>query len=330
MKSHRDILTPQMPEYSERLYVRGTVRWLPYLMYFQPAGHDSPVVRTDRLGFRLSHGSGAHASAGGHVPDGPVNVLAGNSAVFGTGATRDEATLPSRLWTKYAPSRPWLNFGGRSYNATQELLLFTLHRHLVPEVAEIVVFSGFNTLALARLPASQQGENGAFFRCTEFFAKTAELGRPLTRAERRAARQVAEPVPAPAEQLANAAELTLRQLATWRLLAGEARLTFVLQPLAPWVRERPAPQERLLFDELDERSDFTGTYAGIATPEAGRRYADALRTGCASLGVRFLDFNPVLAAALEPDDWVFVDRIHFTDEGHDLVAGLLATELSLT
>lgn len=330
MKSHRDILTPQMAAYSEELYVRGTVRWLPYLMYFQPAGHDSPVVHTDRLGFRFSHGAGEHASAGGRMPDGAVNVLAGNSAVFGTGATRDESTLPSRLWSEHAPSRPWLNFGGRSYNATQELLLFALHRHLLPEVTEIVVFSGFNTLALARLPASRQGENGAFFRCTEFFEKTAELGQPPTRAERRAARQVVEPVPEPTEQITNAADLTLRQLATWRLLAGTARLTFVLQPLAPWVRERPAPQERLLFGELDEQSDFTGTYAGIAAPEAGSRYAEALRAGCASLGVRFLDFNPVLAAAIEPDDWVFVDRIHFTDEGHDLVAGLLATELSLT
>ncbi len=47
------------------------------------------------------------------------------------------------------------------------------------------------------------------------------------------------------------------------------------------------------------------------------------------MGVRYLDSNPVIADAIGKDDWLFVDRIHFTDEGHDLVAGLLARELGL-
>jgi hypothetical protein len=319
LKSQRAILTPHMTEYTERLYEFGTVRWLPYLMYFHPAGYESPVVHTDRLGFRISHGISEHASPGGQMPDGPVNVLAGNSAVFGTGATRDEATLPSRLWTRHAPGRPWLNFGGRAYNATQELLLFLLHRHLLPAIEEIVILSGFNTLALAGLPAVQRGESGAFFYGTDFYAKMAELGAPpraARRAHRRAARP--EPPPDPAARIARAVELTVRHLSSWRLLAGDARLTFVLQPLAPWVRERPAPPEKLLFDELDRESDFSGKHHAIATREAGRDYAAALRAGCVAAGVRFLD------------EWVFVDRIHFTDEGHDLVAELLAVELGLS
>ena len=43
----------------------------------------------------------------------------------------------------------WINFGGRSFNSTQELILFTLHRHLLPPIKEIVLFSGFNDLGLA-------------------------------------------------------------------------------------------------------------------------------------------------------------------------------------
>lgn len=329
MKSQRAILTPHMPEYTERLYIRGTVRWVPYLMYFHPVQHSSGTVNTDRLGFRISHGVDDHASPGGRIPEGPVNVLAGSSVVFGTGATADTATLPSRLWTDHAPGRPWLNFGARAYNATQELLLFTLHRHLVPRVERIVILSGFNNLALARLPRSKQGDHGAFFRCDEYLKKMDEL---MGGGPRNARRLVADDHPAePAQQIDDAAGLTLRHLDTWRLLADAlgARLAFVLQPLAPWVRAEPAPQEKLLFDELDQDFSFTETYRTIATSEAGQRYADALRAGCDKLGVRFLDLNPVLADAAGKHDWLFVDRIHLTDQGYDLVARLLTDQLGL-
>ncbi len=55
--------------------------------------------------------------------------------------------------------------------------------------------------------------------------------------------------------------------------------------------------------------------------------ADRLRRGCKQIKVPFLDFNSVLANAVDPRDWLFVDRIHFNDEGHDLVARLLAEEV---
>jgi lysophospholipase L1-like esterase len=38
----------------------------------------------------------------------------------------------------------------------------------------------------------------------------------------------------------------------------------------------------------------------------------------------------VLADAIGPEDWLFVDRIHFTDDGYDLVARLLADTLDLS
>jgi hypothetical protein len=38
------------------------------------------------------------------------------------------------------------------------MLLFTLYRHLLPEIDEVVVFSGLNDLTLSRLPEWQQGD----------------------------------------------------------------------------------------------------------------------------------------------------------------------------
>jgi hypothetical protein len=341
-----------MLKYEEKFGVRGEIRWLPYLMYFHLPNYSSEVINTDRLGFRISKGAGGQASAGGRVPEGPVRLLVGSSTAFGIGATRDEATIASRLWSRHATKAPWLNFAGRSHNSTQELLLFLLYRHLLPQIEEVVIFSGFNNLGLSRLPRSQQGDHGAFFNCGEYFEKMAQLrylrhrnGSIFDRFGERQSRVAGSEdssVPELAEQIANAAELTVRHLEAWKLLTSAAgtKLSFVLQPMATWVRERPAPQEELLFDELDKidpqgvRSpsgrNFQGMFGGISSMETRRRYSDALQNGCEILGVPFLDLNPVLAEAVGPDDWLFVDRIHFTDGGYNLVSSLLATHLNLT
>lgn len=340
--SHRADLTPQMLQYAEKFDDRGDIRWMPYLMYFHAAGHRSEVVNTDRLGFRFSHGdAGRTAGVGEQLPEGPVRLLAGSSTAFGIGASSDRHTLPSYLWSRHAPSLPWLNFAGRSHNSTQELLLFTLYRHLLPQVDEIVLFSGFNSLGLSRLPESVRGDSGAFFNCNDFYGQMEEL-----RARNRkpsgfglfGSRRPSPPaavdttVPELSEQIDLATELTIRNLDNWRLLADGigAKLTFVMQPLATWVREEPAPEEKLLFQELDALSDFGAVYGDISSMESQARYAKELRSGCERIGVNFVDLNPVLADAIGPKDWIFVDRIHFTDEGHNLVAGLLAQQLGLS
>ncbi|MTE19475.1 Inducer of phenazine A [Streptomyces sp. TRM43335] len=341
--SHRATLTPQMLQYAEKFDDRGDIRWLPYLMYFHAADHRSEVVNTDRLGFRMSHGpDGQVAAPGGPLPEGPVRLLAGSSTAFGIGAGSDRHTLPSALWSRHAPSVPWLNFAGRSHNSAQELLLFTLYRHLLPKVDEIVLFSGFNNLGLSRLPASVRGDHGAFFNCNDFYGQMEELRARHRKASggfgRFGGRRQAAPEPADtavpelAEQIDLASELTLRHLDSWRLLAEGmgAKLTFVLQPLATWVREEPAPQEKLIFEELDRISNFGEVYGDISAMSAREAYSKELQVGCERMGVRYLDLNPVIADAIGKDDWLFVDRIHFTDEGHDLVAGLLARQLGLS
>jgi hypothetical protein len=324
---------------------RAETRWLPYLMYFQRADYHSEVVNTDSLGFRISCGAAGQASVGGTLPPGPLRLLAGSSSAFGIGATSDAATLSSRLWTRYAPSQPWLNFAGRSYNSTQELLLFLLYRHLLPQIEEIVIFGGFNNLALAQLPPAQQGDHGAFFFCGDFFEQMEAVkarhrkeklgfGR---RAERPTTHHVAAdcPIPELPVLISNAVELTARHLEGWRLLAAPtgARISYVLQPLATWWREHPAPQEQLLFDELDRISKlgtFTKLYGTIATAEAGRLYSDALRTACEKQEVHFLDLNPLISDAASEKDWLYVDRAHYTDEGHNVVARLVADGLGLS
>jgi lysophospholipase L1-like esterase len=38
------------------------------------------------------------------------------------------------------------------------------------------------------------------------------------------------------------------------------------------------------------------------------------------MGVGFINISPILTESVKPDQWLFVDRIHFTDDGYDFVA----------
>src|SRR5262245_25133972 len=82
LKSQRGTLTPQMLQYDD-FDDRAETRWLPYLMYLHRADYHCDVVNTDKVGFRISHGVGRTASAGGDVPAQPVRLLAGSSTAFG-------------------------------------------------------------------------------------------------------------------------------------------------------------------------------------------------------------------------------------------------------
>lgn len=345
MKLYRETLTPQMLVYDD-FDDRAETRWLPYLMYYHRANYSSDVINTDRLGFRISHGAKEVGSVGGNMPDGPVRLLAGASSALGIGATSDKATLPSLLWSRYSPQRPWLNFSGRSYNTLQELMLYIIHRHLLPQVEEIVIFSGFNNLALAQLPDSLQMDVGAFFFCGDFIEQMDKLKDRLRQEKAglwRSADKKTDKGPAPAEApvpdaqllISRAVTLAGRHLEMWQQLAGTqgARISYVLQPLSPWWREEPAPPENLLFTELDRISKygtFEKLYGKISTMEVAALYSKALESACAKLGVTFVDLNPVMAQECKPEDWLYVDRAHFTDAGHDLVARLIAEQLSLT
>jgi hypothetical protein len=336
-------LTPQMRDY-DAMKDPGHRNYVPYLMYFHRPNFVSPSVNTDRSGFRISTGpGGVTASAAGNVPPGPVRILAGGSTALGVGATDDSHTLASLLWSRYAPSVPWLNFGSYCFNPTQEVLLLTLYRHLLGDIDEIVIFSGVNAIILARLPEWQQGDHGAFFFCGEYFEKMSELRRAAApgaklfgrRTKATATVSTSDEVHPDAHALIESAtEMTHRQLDIWRRIAGPAtRISYVLQPMTRWMRYDYAPQEQVLFDEYDRMSElgpWDEAYADIASTGFAEAYASALNAACARRGVNFVDLNPVVAELSSAPDWMFVDRVHYNDTGHDIVAKVTAEALQVS
>ncbi|WP_434702460.1 hypothetical protein J3P85_16310 [Pseudomonas sp. Z1-12] len=322
-------MTPQMLDY-DSFANRGRSQYLPYVMSFNAANYESPTINTDKLGFRLAHDRDGRALSAGNLEafaGGPINILVGASPALGYGASSDATTVVSRLAAHDPDEIPWLNFAGHCFNATQELMLFMLHMHRLPKIHRIVVMGGFNTLVMSRLPEFIRGDLPPFYFCGEYYEKFDDIAEehgaelPPTKLPKWPNETTAVP---PVEQtLALATQETLRCLTTWKYLAKSlgAELSFVMQPLATWVRN-PCAEEQILFDELDRISRL-GTwqhlYGDISDASVAEQYADNLATGCHSLKIPFGNLVHDLRAR-PGDEWFFVDRAHFTDLGNDVVA----------
>lgn len=330
-------LTPQMIDY-DQFASRGRSQYLPYVMSFNAANYRSASINTDRLGFRYANDAQGRPLSVGSLDalDMPaVNLLVGASPALGYGASSDTATVVSRLSLHDPDGTPWLNFAGHCFNATQELILFMLHLHRLPKVRRIVVMGGFNTLVMARLPEFIRGELPPFYFCGEHYEKFDEVAEehgaklPTVKLPNWPAETTSAP---PIEQtLARASQDTLNCLANWKRLADslDAKLSFVMQPLATWVR-KPCIEEQKLFDELDRISrlgTWQNLYGDISNATVADQYADTLAMGCNTLGIQFGNLVDDLRAR-PADEWFFVDRAHFTDLGNDVVARAIHSYLN--
>ncbi|WP_299775935.1 GDSL-type esterase/lipase family protein [uncultured Tateyamaria sp.] len=316
-----------MDYYSNEFADGGNVNWLPYMMYFHPFNFRSEVVNTDGSGFRYSTKGDQRYSATDMHGLGSCHLIAGSSTVFGIGASADSHTLASRLSEHDPRGVPWVNFGGRSFNSTQEMILFSLYRHRLPEVESVTILSGFNDLGLARLPKRVRLDNGAFFMCNEFYeAMAAKKQSRFSKwfGEGKLA-EPSENLPSLDEQIDYAVALTLRNLSNWKAMCTQmdAMLTFVLQPLSSWVRPIGCDEEEALFEERERHGGFAEQYGDILSHQTYETYRDRLREGAQAIGVPFTDLTEHLQGKVASDFWLFVDRIHFTNQGHDLVSRIL-------
>ena len=139
----RNRLLPQMVEY-DRV---GDV-WTPYLMKCDTPSISFDSVNTDKWGLRKTVDStGSLVDLDNLDSYEQIGVVLGPSVAFGVGASHDSKTVPSIL--SQSGDTLWLNFGGRAYNSTQEMLKLVLH--MPRKVDRIIVFSGVNNLTLAYL-----------------------------------------------------------------------------------------------------------------------------------------------------------------------------------
>jgi hypothetical protein len=332
------------------------VLW-PFVTITSRPGLSTPVVSTDRRGYRLSRHDGS-VVASDDAPD-DAGFILGGSYVFGVGAADDSGTLPSALWR--LTGKPYVNLGLRKATSTQELVAAL---PFAERSTTFVVCSGMNNFAVARaapldplfgptyldrplrrLLSMPVEELVRLVKAAETGGRVAaisdrDLRRELTRRLRRrlsAAKpsppttdrprgSKQKPEPEPDEVVETAATVQLRDLrALRRLVPDDAEVVFALQPVATHTGKELTDEERELFESLDLMQARTTRWPVVKSllETQWPTYAERLAQGCAELGVAFVDLSRA-----EYSGWCFVDRIHMTERGYELAASFLQESLT--
>lgn len=341
-------IAPQMRDYDNIGHV-----WTPFLMFFHKPDYISSVLNTDSYGFRFSH-----SKSGQYGLVNPIEkkaLLVGGSYVFGVGATHDKYTLSSIMnnLTNYS----WVNFGARSFTSTQELLLFQFFHRKKDNIKKIVIVSGMNNLILHHMTNSLS-EIGTFFFESQFNEKM----NTVMSKKRKLAKTILYPIfknnidyaqtslremlkyiynkPKQSKILPssvfdiknNVLQILARDIFNWRLLskALDIELHYVLQPFAHWIKKEKSIEEIELFNILDKQQP---AFAKLTQQSFGEDmhewFSKELSKICIQNDISYLDLNQELSAMSLDKEWLFVDRVHMTDKGNQMVAKILRDSLFL-
>ena len=345
----RHSLTPQMMEYDS---IGET--WIPYLMYFHRPNYFSKVVNTDFRGFRITHSGNDRIPDFINIENSPVCLLIGGSFAFGVGATDDKKTIPSILnnLTNYT----WLNFGGRAYSSTQELLLFLFYYQQIKNIKKIVILSGLNNFVLYYMSKQYPREIGTFFSWNKYnkimnFTPTPSIqrrvatfilqlfyGRKIDRSDlsrkelveylfRGNIEDKKDPNKYDKEDLLHVLK---RDILIWKALSKSigCELTYVLQPFTNWIHKKTSCEEDKLFAELDS---YPQNHWQVLKKDLGYDqyiwFLDRIRSICGDNSISFFDMNHAISKMNLDRTWLYVDRAHFNDEGNRIVANILKEEV---
>ena len=355
---YRHSITPQMADY-DRI---GQV-WVPYLMYFHSPNFRSGSLNTDSLGFRISHKGKKELSDFKDLSQADVSLVIGGSFSFGVGASSDRHTVPSLL--NGMTDDTWINFGGRAYSSTQELLLFLTYRSYIPRLKRIVLLSGVNNIILHYLSTNTRDEIGTFFFWNTFDKKMNV--KPLS-VKRKILKTFLYPFYGPRldydniskDELANILyrdradtkgvrrpervtkdaggagneekilSVIKRDMYNWKMIrdALDVQLIYVLQPFANWIDKVRSAEENLLFEELDS---YPGNQWKILKENMDKEkyawFTRKMKEISHECGMPYYDMNQAFNRMDIDKTWLFVDRAHFTDEGYKLTAEILNKEV---
>lgn len=334
-------IAPQMLDYD---MVGGKQQWVPYLMQFCEPSCNFPSVTTNKLGFRSTLDRngiqiGTDIQDVSQMSHQSCSVMLGGSVVFGVGATHDRYTIPSIL--NRITEGHWLNYGGRAFNSTQELIAFMLHMPYKPEC--VLLFSGVNNIVLGFL---NKGNISDSPYCPILNQSIFEMAMKNPSMEcigvRRAARQLikefkrkligskANPQEHPlGDDYQKIISCFRHDLHVFKVLAEGLGipLYFALQPAATWIDKQLSTEEQELFDILDNIQAQMWLVLSKSLCEVRDRYFTDVANICANENIPFYNLN--LDSAFRSDTWLFVDRVHMTDTGNALAAEIVKREFKL-
>lgn len=324
--------------------------WLPFLMFFHQPNYSSPVLNTDSNGFRFA-GKDGRVRLDNFDNSASVNIIAGGSSAFGSGATSDGATIPAVLSEK--TGQTWMNFGGRAHISTQEFITFAYHRHMLGDINNIVIFSGINDLYLYFASKSYNKYFGSSFYGSEYIERMSQIGGLKKQCIDLLINKVTSIIPfmhAGSDKIFNkdsfgklirndeisvsnnhneqgaivhqgdqypntVIDVLRKNIRNWQILSNhyDAKLTYVLQPFANWLPNRTFTETEIaVFGILDQIGGGYWKNLSSKINMLHQWYANELSVMCKIEGCNFIDTNPLINSNTDID----LGEAVFVDRAH--------------
>jgi len=327
-------------------------------MFFHGKSYKSQVVNTDSNGFRFTTFNGKEFSSDSLTNADEVSIVIGGSTAFGVGATSDSKTISSILGQKTNVLH--LNLGGRALNSTQELLLFKWLVSKKPKIKNVTIMSGANDLYLSSISTSSFMPSQFFGKRYEALMLEGMLSPKRKILRKLFARFVPDNISWSNTNIRTVVNSSLKSLFTpssngahalpknyskrnicvkkaiesldsslcfWSALSTFIgfRLTYVLQPFAGWSPKQYTLEEKALFEYLDAQQGPGEILRQMSDTQRYIELTQSLSRICDNYKINYLDSNIALTGRVEANnEWLYVDRVHLTDLGYQLLADLIS------
>jgi hypothetical protein len=322
--------TPQMRDYD-----RNEPHLRPYVTFAAQPGYRSDVLNTDAEGFRVSDSPLGPIDCARWLELGGGGLVLGGSFAFGTGATCDAATVPSRL--AFLRSAPQLNLGIAAGNSLQGVIAAI---PFLEHAATVVVCCGASAIVTSlqslglndtyeplRFESALSGLGTMPIGALVELTLSPERAREEREGRLRAPKRSRFAAPAGPEEWARRLDDCLRGLVRdLRILSlarrRGARTLLCFQPRCDPARRVMAPEELELL-ELNARRRAASGPVNEFLNERWESCAERLAADCAAIGVEFLNL-----AAERFTGWSFLDQWHLNDHGYGQAAAMIHEALS--
>jgi hypothetical protein len=322
----RYLIAPQM-----KLYDQITCPYRPFVMFFNKANFSSKFVNTDDLGFRLNSWADELKRNTDFFDYEEVSIVIGGSCVFGFGATSDGKTISSQLSKK--TNHIYLNFGATAFNSKQEILLFLNFFKKYKKIRNVIIISGANDIFLNLL--NNQDEWGDFF----FKNKYSEI-HDSYKNKRHVNLNLINYFVSFFDKKTNKLSENKKNLidyknvetnyneifCLWKTLskAYNFNLKIFLQPIPSWFNKPLSIEEKTIFNILDNSNDSDHiNLKKLSSIDSYNNFLSILEKISKKYDVDFIDLNKELLNIKNIDKWLFVDRVHMTNQGYEQLADIV-------
>jgi len=345
-----DLLLQYYPHHYD--YRNHANEFRPFVTSFGQSNYRSDALNTDQLGFRVQFDSLGKAIDFYNLKNitGSCNLLIGGSTAFGVDCSSDEKTFANKV----AQSGSLLfNWGFRGAVCQQELITYLCQKHLLPDIENIILFTGANDASLVCLNGEfSYPEWGSIFSEDYFFRQyrdqyleqnrnTLEIANVISWIEKQInlggwRRTLLGWLARKQPQVSGSANVRLSEserlhivighlrncLETWSWIARSTgvKIHYVLQPVAGWSTKKLSSREQALIalniQAIPELAIFTSS-------DFYEKFKSEIEKIFEASEIQFYDANSWLSDPLYDFEDIFTDSCHLNDRGNELIGELL-------